>query len=215
METLRQLARTFQATRARNPRVVLMMAGIGGGILLLFLVLAFLTGAWFVWAPLGLLFGLLAAMIVLNRTAQTEAIAQIEGQTGAAAAVLDAMRGPWRLTTAVNFNRKEDLVHLVIGRPGVVLVGEGRSSARVRQLLARTRTKVAKAAGEVPVTEVVVGDGDGEVPLGRLQAHMARLPIVIKAKEVGPLDTRVSALKTQQPPLPKGPMPRPPRGKYR
>lgn len=215
MKQLRQLATTFRATRERDPAVVLWMAGVGGGLLLVFLVIAALTGSWLVYVPMGVLAGLLGALIVLGRRAQRAAIAQIEGQPGAAAAVLEAMRGPWRLTPAVAFNRKEDMIHMVIGRPGVVLVAEGRSPARARQLLVRTSKKVARAAGDVPVTEVLVGDGDGEVPLSRLQAHLARLPIVMKAKEVGPLDRRLSAIGAQRPPMPKGPPPRPPRGKLR
>lgn len=51
--------------------------------------------------------------------------ASVEGQVAAAAAVLQSMRGNWVVTPAVAFNRNQDLVHRVIGRPGVVVVGEG------------------------------------------------------------------------------------------
>src|SRR5690606_19229245 len=107
--------------------------------------------------------------------------------------------------------RREDLIHLVVGRPGVVLVAEGSSPARVRQLLAKERRRVMRAAGDVPVTEVIVGDGEGMVSLKQLALHMARLPRAIKPREVGPLDRKMSALKAQEPPLPKGPMPRAPK----
>lgn len=215
MERLRQIAATFSATREADPRLVPLLAAWSGGALVVFLVLGAVTGSWILMPLLGVLSALMAALIVLGRRAQSAAIAQMEGQPGAAAAVLQSMRGPWRVTPAIAFNRRQDLVHLVIGRPGVVLVAEGSSSARVKQLLAKERRRVARAAGDVPVTEVVVGGSDDEVPLGKLALHMAKLPRAIKTREIGPLDTKMGALKASEPPLPKGPMPRPPRGKMR
>ena len=211
MDRIRQLFATFNATRRADPRLVPLMAAVSGGVLVLFLVLAAVTGGWILYPILGVLFALMAALIILGRRAQATALSQIEGRPGAAAAVLQTMRGPWKVTPAIAFNRREDLVHLVVGRPGVVLVAEGSSPARVRQLLAKERRRVMRAAGDVPVTEVIVGDGEGMVSLKQLTLHMARLPRAIKPREVGPLDRKMSALKAQEPPLPKGPMPRAPK----
>lgn len=211
MDRIRQLFATFNATRRADPRLVPLMAAVSGGVLVLFLVLAAVTGGWILYPILGVLFALMAALIILGRRAQATALSQIEGRPGAAAAVLQTMRGPWKVTPAIAFNRREDLIHLVVGRPGVVLVAEGSSPARVRQLLAKERRRVMRAAGDVPVTEVIVGDGEGMVSLKQLTLHMARLPRAIKPREVGPLDRKMSALKAQEPPLPKGPMPRAPK----
>ncbi len=211
MDRIRQLFATFNATRRADPRLVPLMAAVSGGVLVLFLVLAAVTGGWILYPILGVLFALMAALIILGRRAQATALSQIEGRPGAAAAVLQTMRGPWKVTPAIAFNRREDLIHLVVGRPGVVLVAEGSSPARVRQLLAKERRRVMRAAGDVPVTEVIVGDGEGMVSLKQLALHMARLPRAIKPREVGPLDRKMSALKAQEPPLPKGPMPRAPK----
>jgi hypothetical protein len=35
----------------------------------------------------------------------------VEGQLGAAAAILNNMRGDWRVTPAIGFTRDQDLVH--------------------------------------------------------------------------------------------------------
>jgi hypothetical protein len=38
--------------------------------------------------------------------------------------VLQTVRGNWRVTPMVGFTREQDLVHRVLGLPGVILVGE-------------------------------------------------------------------------------------------
>ena len=45
--------------------------------------------------------------------------------------------------------------------------------------------------------------------------HMTRLPRALKAKEVGPLHRKLSALKASAPPMPKGPQMRRAPKKYR
>ena len=90
-----------------------------------FVVVGLLTGLVVLLAPLGVLAGLMAAMIVFGRFAQSAQYAAIEGQPGAAAAILQSMRGGWTVTPAVAANRNMDVVHRAVGKPGVVLVGEG------------------------------------------------------------------------------------------
>lgn len=215
MDQIKQIIATFNVTRQHDPSVVPMMALGVGGTLLVSLVLAFTLGPWWLWIPLGILATLAVGMIILGRKAQSASIAAIEGQAGAAAAVLQSMRGPWEVTPGVAFNRREDMIHLAVGRAGVVLVAEGTSTARVKQLLAKERKRFERAAGEVPVTEVIVGDGEDQVELSRLASHMARLKPIMKAKEIGPLARKLSALKASAPPMPKGPQMRRAPKKYR
>ncbi len=155
----------------------------------------------------GVVLGSLVALSFFGRRASRIQLAAIEGRPGAAAAVLQAMRGRWWVTPAVAATRKQDLVHRVVGRPGVVLVGEG-SPGRVRSLLEQEARRVSRVAGDAPVHEVSVGEGKGQVPLGRLTAHLTRLPRKLKSKQAATLDARLSALGSQQLPVPKGPIPR-------
>ncbi len=215
MNQIKQLVATFKVVRTNDPRLVPVMAGSVGGTLLLFLLLAFLLGPAWLWIPVGILFALLVAAIVLGRRTQAFSLASIEGQPGAAAAVLQNMRGAWEVTPAVAFNRREDMIHLTVGRPGVVLVAEGSSPARLRQLMAKERRRFDRAAGDIEVHEVFVGTGDDQVELGKLALHMTRLPRSIKAKEVGPLHRKLGALKASAPPMPKGPQMRRAPKKYR
>lgn len=215
MNQIRQLVATFNVVRKLDTSLVPTMLAASLLPLLAFLALGFVVGPLWLWIPVGILGALLGAAVVLGRKAQAASMAQIEGQPGAAAAVLQNMRGAWEVTPAVAFNRREDLVHLVVGAPGVVLVAEGSSPPRLQQLLAKERRRFERAAGEIPVTEVVVGGGEGHVPLTRLAVHLARLPRVMKAKQVGPLNRKLSALKASAPPMPKGPQMRRAPKKYR
>ena len=205
-ERLRQIRLAFTQTRAADDRLVLYMvlAALAG----LVVPLALLT--WLGSPVLGVIGGLFtagaSAMVVLGIRGQRAAIARIEGQPGAALAVLQQLRGAWKITPAVAFSGKQDLVHRVVGRPGVILVGEGRR-ARVRALLKQEARKTSRIAGEIPVHEVSVGEADGQVELANLRMHVMKLPRAMKAKEIGPLDRRLHALGGSDLPLPKGPMP--------
>lgn len=158
--------------------------------------------------PLGVVLGALAAFIVFGRRAQKSIYSKAEGQTGAAAWALDNLRGKWRVTPGVAATGHLDAVHRVIGRPGVILVGEG-SSARVRPLLAQEKKRTARLIGDVPIYDFVVGNGDDEVPLSRLERHLNRLPANITVKQMDTLESRLAALGTRAGAavLPKGPLP--------
>ena len=97
----------------------------------------------------------LAALIVFGRRAQKAAYAQIEGQPGAAAAALGMLRRGWKTDPAIAFTKQQDVVHRVVGPPGIVLVGEGNPN-RLQPLLATERRKHERVAAETPIHEVVV-----------------------------------------------------------
>jgi hypothetical protein len=212
LQRLSQIATAFNATRQVDPKLLPLVLGVGLGLFALMLGLGFALGWPVVGGVLGLVLGLLGAMVVFGQRTTSAAISRMEGQPGAAAAVLQSMRGTWRLQPAVAFNRRQDLVHRVVGKPGVVLVGEG-GAARVATMLKQEHRKVARIVGETPVHEVSVGNGEGQVPLSKLQAHLAKLPRTLKPADVESLDGRLKSLAAAEPPLPKGPMPRAPRGR--
>ncbi len=206
-QRLAAVRRVFTATREADPKLLPLMIGGGLAGVALATILGLLAGELVLGIAAGLLLGLLVALTFLGRRATRVQLAAIEGRPGAAAAVLQAMRGRWRVTPAVAATRKQDLVHRVVGRPGVVLVGEG-SPARVRSLLVQEARRVSRVAGDAPVHEISVGEGEGQVPLGRLPARLTKLPRKLKTKQVAALDARLSALGSQQLPIPKGPLPR-------
>jgi xanthosine utilization system XapX-like protein len=212
-----QLRAVWSMTRKADPKTPLFVLGPALVVLAILVVLGVLIGHPIYLSVLGVLGALLVGMAIFGRRATSTMYAQVEGQPGAAASVLQTLRGDWRTTPAVAFNRNMDLVHRVIGRPGVVLVAEG-SPAQLRQLITDQKRRVGRVAPETPIYEVLVGDGDGQVPLRKLQAHVMRLPRNIGRRDISGLDQRMKALGGTNMPMPKGPMPRPgqtPRGKMR
>jgi hypothetical protein len=158
--------------------------------------------------PLGVVLGALVAFIIFGRRAQRSVYRKAEGQTGAAAWALDNLRGKWRVTQGVAATGNFDAVHRVIGRPGVILVAEG-SPARVKPLLAQEKKHTARLVGDIPIYDFIVGNGDGEVPLAKLEQHLTRLPANITVKQMDSLESRLTALDSRAgaATMPKGPLP--------
>jgi hypothetical protein len=153
------------------------------------------------------LFGVLALTLVFGRRVQKVQYGLVEGQPGAAGAVIQNMRGGWRVTQAVQLTTQLDVVHRVLGRPGVLLVGEGLPS-RVRPLIAQEKKRVARVAGDTPIYDVLVGDGGGQIPIRKMNRYLVKLPHNLSQAQVTALEKRMAALGgTKAPPLPKGPMP--------
>ncbi len=204
---LAQVRSTYSMARQVDPRIGWITLGVFVAVLAVAVLLGLLLGSWL----LGLLFGLplaaLAAMVVFGRRTQKAAYARMQGQPGAAAAALGTLRRGWSVTPNVAITRNQDVAHRVVGRPGVVLVGEGAPS-RVRHLLAQETRRHARVAGDAPVYSVVTGDGEGQVPLRRLQRHVMGLPRNLRPAQVTELNHRLRALGNSQLPVPKGPLPR-------
>ena len=192
--------------RKANPRALPIVIGSGVAVLVVLVVVGLLTGLGGYLIPLGVLGGLFVSVFLFGRFAQTAQYSSIAGQPGAAAAVLQSMRGGWTVTPAIAANRNMDVVHRAVGKPGVVLVGEG-SPNRLPSLLAAEKKRVARVAFDVPVFDFQVGDGENQVPLRQLQKKIMKLPRDLKGPQVADLNYRLKAL---QPSLqaPKGPMPR-------
>jgi hypothetical protein len=213
-ERVKQIKMAFTLTREGDPRLVPLLVAAFFGPLVLLVALGLAFGHPIYLGVLGLLFAVVAVVAVFGRRMQKMQYAQVEGQPGAAAAVLQTVRGNWRVTPAVGFTREQDLVHRVVGLPGVILVGEGNPT-RTRTLITTEKKKLSRFIGDTPVYDVMVGDGDGQIALKALQRHLMKLPRNIKPAKVNDLDRKLKAMAPALP-IPKGPMPtRVPRGKQR
>lgn len=205
-----QLWQAFTMQRKEDKRLLPYM--IGAFVLIVGLSVAVgVTAGGFsmvMMIPLGVVLGALVAFIIFGRRAQRSVYRKAEGQTGAAAWVLDNLRGKWRVTPGVAATGHFDAVHRVLGRPGVILVAEG-SSARVKPLLAQEKKRTARLVGEVPIYDIVVGNGEDEVPLAKLERHLTRLPANINVKQMDSLESRLTALGSRAgaAAMPKGPLP--------
>lgn len=206
-ERTSQVGAAYQMTKKADPRLPWILLGAFLVPLVIGVVVGFVIGKPVYLGIIGLFVGLLLAMALFTRRATRSAYAQVEGQVGAGLAVLQSMRGDWRVTPAVSVTGNQDMVHRVVGRPGVVLVAEG-TSRRVGALLGQEKKRVGRLVGDIPVYDVVVGNDAGQVTIQKLQQHFTKLPRNISPKEVNALDRRLQALGGMNVPMPKGPLPK-------
>jgi hypothetical protein len=205
---LKQIVSAYQLTRKSDPTVGLVLAGIFLGIVAVFVALGFVVGPKMIWIPLGVALGFLAATLVFGRKVEKAAYSQIEGQAGAAASALQTLRRGWNVTPAIAVTKNADIVHRVVGRPGIILVGEGQAS-RVKNLLTAEAKKHNRVAGGAPVTQIIAGQGEDEIDIRKLTKYVMKLPAVMQPSEITDLLQRLKALDAVRPqvPMPKGPVP--------
>jgi hypothetical protein len=120
------------------------------------------------------------------------------------------------VTPTIASTPQMDMVHLVICRAGVILLGEGHPS-RVKALIGQERKRLSKVIGTADLRDFTVGTGEGEIPVRRLRMTLMKLPRTLTGKDVNALDKRLTAL-SARPQLPKGAIPknmRPPKGAFK
>ena len=207
--TLSSLAQNWSMTQKVYKLLPLEVGGLFIGAAL---VVAIPIGLWLNWFTaiiLAIPVGLLAGTFWFSRRAMKAAYTQIEGQPGAAAAVIESQRGSnWLVTPAVAVSKNQDIITRVVGKPGVILVSEGPSS-RVVPMLANERKRTARWLPEVPIYEIQVGSDEGQVKLAKLQTALNKLPRNLRGGEVTEIRRRLDALgnAANSMPIPKGPMP--------
>jgi len=206
---LSSLRENFKLTRKVHRWVGLEMLVIFVGVTALIAVPVAFFLNWLTGLLIGLPVGLLAMTFWFSRRAMNAAYSQIEGQAGAAVAVIQQMRGNWTITPAVAVTRNQDLVSRVVGRPGVILVGEGPSQ-RIAHLLANERKKTARWLPEIPIYEIQVGVEPEQISVSRVQRELTRLPKSLRPAEVNDVRRRLDAFskKDSPVPIPKGPLPK-------
>ncbi len=203
-----QIRDNYRMTTEVYPRLGLLMAGIFLAIVALFVVIGLIFSNIVPFVLVGVPLGLLAAMYYFSRKAMSAAYTQVEDQPGGAAAVAQAMRGNWSTQPAVSVTKNQDMVHRVVGRPGVILVSEGPAT-RVRHMLSSEKKRTQRFIPETPILEIQVGDEDGQIPIAKLQKTLSKMPKALTPAEVTDVRRRLDALAGQQPaPIPKGPVPR-------
>jgi hypothetical protein len=214
-ERLKQIGQVFSFTAKQDKWFVPLLA-VAVLIPLAITVLLILLGFGWIYLPIGIMVTLLAAVIVLNLRSNAAMMNAAEGQPGAAASLIENMRGDWRVRPAAASTTQFDMVHVVIGRPGVILLAEGNPQ-RVRSLLGQEKRRLAKVIGNAPLYDYVIGTEEGQLPVRKVRSTMMRLPRNLTGKDVNSLDKRLGALMAR-PQMPKGAIPknmRPSKGAFR
>lgn len=213
-QTRSQVWQAFNMQRKRDKMLIpIMLLAIVGVALAFFLIGLLFNGQWFMLVP-GIGFGFLLAMFLFTRRLENSMYEEIGDTPGAAGWTLENMRNSmgivWLTKTAVAANTNMDTVHRVVGNPGVVLVGEG-DPKRLKPLMGKERKRVDRLLAGVPIHEVYVGSGEGQVPPQKLQRHLLKLPKNYQKNDVYAFNAKLDAMDNvrggQRAGLPKGPMP--------
>ncbi len=216
MGQLRQVWQAFKLTREYDKPLPYLL----GACVVVPLAIGLIVGLvvvdkvlWTVYLGVfGLLIGVILAMLLLARRARRAAYKRYAGQAGSAEVALNMLPKQWSSTPGITGTKHMDVVHRALGPGGIVLVGEG-DPGRVRALLASEAKKHQRLNERYPVTTIVMGDGQGQVPLDKLAEHIRKLPKTMQPHEVAEAKARLTALDAVRPrvPMPKGPMPTSPR----
>lgn len=203
---LSQMRAVFTMTRQADPGVVWWMLLAFVATVAVALLLGLLVGHPVYVTVLGVPLGVMAALIVMARRAERAAYARLAGQPGAASAALQNLRRGWSVEEqpVAADARNQDFVFRAVGSAGVVLVADGNPN-RSRRLAENEQKRINRVLGaNVPVTVVVCGDGEGEVPLRKLAGHVMRLRPQLTKGEVSEVAKRLRAMGAMRLPIPKG-----------
>lgn len=215
-QTRGQIWQAFKLQRKRDPKLVPLMLLTFLGMGLLFFLIGLLWGGQWFMLVIGLAFGTVAAMWLFSRRLERSMYDEIGDTAGAAGWALENMRNTmgivWITKTGAQANTHMDTVHRVVGVPGVVLVGEGNPN-RLRTLMSKEAKRVDRLLGGVPIHEVYVGEGEGQVQVRDLQKHLLKLPKNYKKDDVYSMNAKLEAMdartnRGQMPGMPGGPLPR-------
>jgi uncharacterized protein DUF4191 len=206
---LKQIGLTYRMTRRADRWIGWIISAVGLGTFGVILAIGFLIGHPIYLGILGFLVALLTTAIVFGRRAERAAFGQMEGQPGAAAAVLENVKRGIAFTPAVAINKNQDVVHRAVGKFGVVLVGEGNPN-RLKGLIAAEKRRMNRVVSEVPVHDVIVGRAEGQVELKKLRSTVMKFPKVLPGPRVTEVNDRLRAMGDlmSNMPVPKGPMPK-------
>ena len=201
-----QIREAYKVTKKEKPWIGAAMAFTFVAIVSIGVLIGSLNNRPIYAAFITLPLALLGAMFLFSFVANRAAYSSIEGVMGAGASVMMAIRRGYTTTPMVAVNKQQDMVHRAVGRAGIVLVGEGSNG--VRTMLAEETKKVERFVPGVPVTTLIVGDGEGRVAINKLQRTIKKLPKELSNNQVREVRNRLKAVGGFNMPIPKGPMPK-------
>ncbi|MFT3799121.1 DUF4191 domain-containing protein [Microbacterium sp.] len=188
--------------------IAVILGGIAVGVLPGLLIPPFQIWSVILWSVFGLMFGILMAMLLLTRLSSKAMYIKLDGMPGAAGHVLSTGLGRHWVASdmPVGVNPKtQDAVYRVIGRGGVVIVGEG-ARGRLTRLVNDEKMKVQRVASGVPINVLYIGHGEGDVPISKLTSTVKAFPRTVDAATMAAVVKRVDSVSQSLTslPIPKG-----------
>ena len=180
--TIKQIITIFKYTHKEDKMLPALIAGAFLVPVIVFVILGIIFRwtvlTWVFLMLIAIMLGMLMATIVLTRRADMVGYKQLDGKPGAAISVL-------RNINKAGFNfpeqpvwvdpRTKDAIWRGTGYNGIYLLGEGDYD-RVKRAMARQEQSIKSvtAGSQIPVYRVVVGNGQGQVPLKKLRSNIIR-----------------------------------------
>lgn len=207
----KQIATVFKAVKAIDPTITWWVMGVFLGVLGVFLLIGLLLNHWIYFTIIGLPLAALAAMIVLSRRGERAAFGQMEGKVGQSAGALSTLRKGWyydQEPVAADVARPQEIANAAVvfralGRPGVVLLGEG-PLPRAKKLVEKEVKKVNRVAPGVPVHTLYVGDGEGQIGARKITRTLAKLKPVLTNDEMATVNRRLKSIPSIRQGIPAG-----------
>ena len=212
-QTITEFGQTVSFT-AKNDRLFL---PLGLAIVIVpVLVTALLAGFGIGWSVLsgsslviiGVLLASIGFLTLLALRTNAAMINALRGKPGASWSMAKTLGNKWLVwDEPFDVTTLEDMVFLLLGPPGVVLLAEG-NTGRLRPMLAQRKRQLSRVIGSADLRDYIVGEDEGKLPLAKLRSTLTGLPRTLSGKEVSALDTRLRALKAASPTMPRGPIPK-------
>ena len=206
---IKQIVEVYKYTQEVDRSTLPWMIGaIAGAIVLGVLVSALVLDSPWYGIFMGLAIGILIAMMILARKAERAAFGRIKGQPGAALAAMQSILRGWNVDDEpVQIDpRSQKMLFRASGRAGIAVVAEDSSGISMK-LLEKERRSIRRVLqhDNVPVHQIVVGDGEGEVPLHKLPTYMQRMKKQLTKDEAAQVTKRLNALRRSlRQSIPKG-----------
>lgn len=215
----RQMKMIYDFTKKEDPSITWWM--LGGFIIPAALIVGLgfiLRNGWIGWILniiTALLLGFLVMTVILTNRSEAAGYKRLEGQPGAAGAVLDSLSSGRFTGRVIQFTkepvwvdpRTKNAIWRGTSLYGVYLVAEGPLDA-TNTAMDRETQKIRRVTqgSDIPVYRVSVGNGDGQVPLSKLRRHLRkRHKIKFTMDELEHVNDRLRTLQSKNGlPIPKG-----------
>jgi len=204
----KQFVQTYKMTVEVDHTARWLLPAVFVGVAVIVSLVGIWMEPWYVWLLLGVMMGLTATLYLLINRAKRASFTRHKGQPGSAEIALSLLnKKKWTSSPAITMTKQLDVVHRAVGPAGIVLIGEG-APARLHAILSSEVKKHEQVAYGTPVSTVIMGDEEGQVPLEKLGKHLSRMPKALTGLQVSEVNQRLKALDAIRPrvPVPRGPL---------
>ena len=197
----KRIASVYTTIKQIDPKVGWWMLLGFVGVLAVGVVIGLIMDSLLFTLIIAIPFAALTAMIIMSRRGERAAFAQMEGQRGASIGGLSSLRRGWyydQEPIAADATKPSEIntaavVFRALGRPGIVLLGEGPHH-RVKKLFVKETKKVNRVAPGVPVHTFIVGSGEDELRPRKIRMTLTKLRPELSKEEMSVVNKRLKSL---------------------